>query len=158
MRTILCVLHLHNDLVTEIPKPRELLHIGLLADKYDLYRALKLASEAWFAKSIVDCMALGPEPEPVDLGGMNDNSDPVFRPRMASKEIMDLVAAAWLFRNKSAFAKLTVELAMRHQESFTWFLEDKVLEQAMPKKFWSKYLISFSLGRSVHLIMLPNQR
>ncbi|KHE88034.1 hypothetical protein GE21DRAFT_9439 [Neurospora crassa] len=49
---------------------------------------------------------------------------------------MDLVAAAWLFRNKSAFAKLTVELAMRHQESFTWFLEDRVLEQAMPEKFW----------------------
>ncbi|EGO54763.1 hypothetical protein NEUTE1DRAFT_50189 [Neurospora tetrasperma FGSC 2508] len=49
---------------------------------------------------------------------------------------MDLVAAAWLFRNRSAFAKLTVELAMRHQESFTWFLEDRVLEQAIPQKFW----------------------
>ncbi|KHE88035.1 hypothetical protein GE21DRAFT_1166000, partial [Neurospora crassa] len=35
LRTILCVLHLRNDLVTEVPKPRELLHIALLADKYD---------------------------------------------------------------------------------------------------------------------------
>ncbi|EAA28875.1 hypothetical protein NCU05911 [Neurospora crassa OR74A] len=35
LRTILCVLHLRNDLVDEVPKPRELLHIALLADKYE---------------------------------------------------------------------------------------------------------------------------
>ncbi|EGO54762.1 hypothetical protein NEUTE1DRAFT_27414, partial [Neurospora tetrasperma FGSC 2508] len=35
LRTILCVLHLRNDLLNEVPKARELLHIALLADRYD---------------------------------------------------------------------------------------------------------------------------
>ncbi|KAJ4397955.1 hypothetical protein N0V85_006405 [Neurospora sp. IMI 360204] len=148
MSIILCVLHLRNDLVAQVPKPRGLLQIALLADKYDLRRALKLASGAWLGRSMVDCMASGTVL--VDLG-IAPNTDPVFRPKMASKEIMDLVAAAWLFRERSAFAKLTVELAMRHQESFTSFLEDKLLEQALPKKCW--ILLAERTGR-VHSQLL----
>lgn len=150
MKTIMCVLHLRNDLIDRIPNPRELLRIALLADHYDLRRALRLASELWFEMSMADVKARGAERIDVSI---DPRYEPPFQYKMESKEIMDLVAAAWLFRQPKTFGDLTAHLAMRHQGSLASVLEDGLIYRAMPGKFWRRHPSVF-VGVCASLMML----
>jgi hypothetical protein len=88
---ILCaVLHYQNDQIPKIIPIHTILSVAITADKYDIIRALKFASESWLSADY------------------DETSD-----------LLVLAAAAYLFQNAAAFRKITKKMVLNHNGSFT---------------------------------------
>jgi hypothetical protein len=106
MRTICYVIHLRNDDVPESIKPRELLQILIVSDKYNFHLALKYL--------IKDQLRPREEAKRVDMGY--------------------LMAAAFLLGNTKLFAAHTLALILDCEGSFLEFFNDAITIQIVPVK------------------------
>ncbi|KAK3380727.1 hypothetical protein B0T24DRAFT_664659 [Lasiosphaeria ovina] len=112
MRTVCCVLHHRNDMVSEDPSPDEILKIAIEVDKYDLAIALKFQLAQWLQPPKTNPNQ--PQPEMIDLGR--------------------LMAAAFILSKKDEFASLTLDLVMNYTASYLDFLEDDTMNESIPFK------------------------
>ncbi|PVH91394.1 hypothetical protein DM02DRAFT_664040 [Periconia macrospinosa] len=109
MRTICCIVHHRNDLVSQHLTAKEILRIAIGVDKYDLKIALKYASVEW------------------------------LKPRVNAEreEMGHLLAAAFLFDNTDAFMAHTITLILRYNGSYLDFLDDDFTSQIIPSRVFS---------------------
>jgi hypothetical protein len=110
MRTICCLVHHRNDLVTEHLRADEVLQIAIAVDKYDLKIALKYASIEWLKPRI--------DAERVEMG--------------------HLLVAAFLFDNAEMFLAHTITLILHYNGSYLDFLDDEFTSQIMPSRMFCK--------------------
>ena len=120
MRTICYVIHLRNDDVPQVIKPRELLQILIVSDKYDFHLALKYLFKDQLkpraeTKYLFNChLKPSAESKRVDMGY--------------------LMAAAFLLGNTDVFAVHTLELVLEYKGSFWKFFDDPITSQIVPMK------------------------
>jgi hypothetical protein len=104
MQIICCILHHRHDLVPDNLTAKLVLRIAVEADKYDLRTALKYISPRWLKDE--------------SCGGILDRSR--------------LVAAAFLFNNREAYATHIKALVLSHSESYLVPLKDEIISQVLP--------------------------
>jgi hypothetical protein len=104
MRTICCIIHCRNDLVSGILTTTEILQIATEVDKYDLKVALKYAILEW----------LKPDPSK-DL-----------------EDKGRLLAAAYLFENTDGFMAYSKMLILDHCESYLGLVSDATICRILP--------------------------
>jgi hypothetical protein len=104
MRTICCIIHHRNNLVSNYLRADKVLQIAIAVDKYDLNIALKYASLEWLKADPLE-----------DL-----------------EDSVRLLAAAYLFKNHDAFMAQTKTLIYDHCESYMEFFRDKTISQILP--------------------------
>jgi hypothetical protein len=113
MRTILCVIHLRNDLVPEHLTTQDFLQIAIEVDKYDLTIALKFASSVWLNL---------PSRAPLGITSI--------------EQTKHLMAAAFLFGNTNMFKRHTETLILDYGGSYLSLFKDERITQVIPSKIF----------------------
>jgi hypothetical protein len=108
MRTICCVLHARNDLLSKHLTATEILQAAVAVDKYDLKSALEHAGSVW----------LMPEP----FKGILDRAR--------------FLAAAFLFNNAEAFLAHSRYLILGYTESYSALFKDEIISQVLPSEMF----------------------
>ncbi|KAK0723550.1 hypothetical protein B0T26DRAFT_706775 [Lasiosphaeria miniovina] len=112
MRTICCVLHHRNDMVSDEPTPDEILKIAIEVDKYDLAVALKFQLAQWLQP---------PKTNP-------------NQPQLEMTDLGRLMAAAFILRKKDEFASYTLDLVMNYTGSYLDLLDEDTMNESIPFK------------------------
>lgn len=118
MRFICAILHHQNndEIVKEVPSGRTFLHVAVLTDKYDFYRALKfvLVSFLKAASCASPLKDRAPISELRELGFATD--DLHKRQLLAWPDLLDFAAAADLLTDCEWFSKFAFDLMAIHRK------------------------------------------
>lgn len=117
LRLVCAVIHHENDTIPHELPIHTLLDIAVTADKYDCISALKFASESWLCPD-----------------------------RDKASELLVLTAAAYLYRNATAFRKITKKLILIHNGPFA-AISCAEVEAVMDWRVFGEYRIRY-FGRS----------
>ena len=131
MRQICCVTHHRNDAVSDRPSPGRILQIAILADKYDITRALKYSSAQWLSYNYRSC---GEETDMTDVGR--------------------LLTSACLFHNAEMVAVLSLRLMLDFKGTDTYLdlSSDCSISQFLPWKTFCEHHCEFSFPLMLALV------